>query len=101
MTLELPPLSENGNTVPLTVRVESPMTEAEHVRAIHIFTELNPQPANLRPVETVEDLGGLLLPRLLFLGVLLDPEGRTGDRACDDVLQFETAATRARCSDRG
>ena len=44
VTLELPPLSENGNTVPLTVSVESPMTPAEHVRAIHVFTELNPQP---------------------------------------------------------
>jgi sulfur-oxidizing protein SoxY len=42
--LELPPLSENGNTVPLTVSVESAMTAAEHVRAIHVFTELNPQP---------------------------------------------------------
>jgi sulfur-oxidizing protein SoxY len=42
--LELPPLSENGNTVPLTVSVESPMTAAEHVRAIHVFTELNPEP---------------------------------------------------------
>ena len=42
--LELPPLSENGNTVPLTVSVESPMTVADHVRAIHVFTELNPQP---------------------------------------------------------
>jgi sulfur-oxidizing protein SoxY len=42
--LELPPLSENGNTVPLTVSVESPMTPAEYVKAIHVFTELNPQP---------------------------------------------------------
>ena len=42
--LELPPLSENGNAVPLTVTVESPMTEADHVRAIHVFTEKNPQP---------------------------------------------------------
>jgi len=42
--LELPPLVENGNTVPLTVSVESPMTEADHVRAIHVFTEKNPQP---------------------------------------------------------
>jgi len=42
--LELPPLSENGNTVPLTVGVESAMTPADHVRAIHVFTELNPQP---------------------------------------------------------
>jgi sulfur-oxidizing protein SoxY len=42
--LELPPLIENGNAVPLTVIVDSPMTEAEHVRAVHVFTEKNPQP---------------------------------------------------------
>lgn len=42
--LELPPLSENGNTVPLTVSLESPMTDADHVRALHVFTEKNPQP---------------------------------------------------------
>jgi len=42
--LELPPLSENGNAVPLAVNVESPMTEADHVRALHVFTEKNPQP---------------------------------------------------------
>ena len=42
--LDVPPLSENGNTVPLAVSVESPMTEADHVRAIHVFTEKNPQP---------------------------------------------------------
>jgi sulfur-oxidizing protein SoxY len=42
--LELPPLVENGNTVPLVVRVESPMTETDHVRAIHVFAEKNPQP---------------------------------------------------------
>lgn len=42
--LELPPLVENGNAVPLAVSVESPMTAAEHVRAIHVFTEKNPQP---------------------------------------------------------
>jgi sulfur-oxidizing protein SoxY len=42
--LELPPLVENGNAVPLTIGVESPMTAADHVRAIHVFTEKNPQP---------------------------------------------------------
>jgi sulfur-oxidizing protein SoxY len=44
VTLELPPLSENGHAVPVTVSVDSPMTAAEHVRAIHVFTEKNPQP---------------------------------------------------------
>jgi sulfur-oxidizing protein SoxY len=42
--LDLPPLIENGNTVPLTVSVESPMTEADHIKAIHVFNEKNPQP---------------------------------------------------------
>jgi len=42
--LVLPPLIENGNTVPLSVTVESPMTPADHVKAIHVFTEKNPQP---------------------------------------------------------
>jgi sulfur-oxidizing protein SoxY len=42
--LDLPPLIENGNAVPLVVTVESPMTEAQHVRAVHVFTEKNPQP---------------------------------------------------------
>lgn len=42
--IEVPPLSENGNVVPLTVAVDSPMTPAEHVRAIHVFSEKNPDP---------------------------------------------------------
>jgi len=42
--LDIPPLVENGNTVPCTVTVESPMTAADHVKAIHVFTEKNPQP---------------------------------------------------------
>jgi sulfur-oxidizing protein SoxY len=42
--LDLPPLIENGNTVPLTVSVESPMTESDHIKAIHVFNEKNPQP---------------------------------------------------------
>jgi len=41
--LELPPLSENGNSVPCAVTVASPMTPADHVRAIHVFNSKNPQ----------------------------------------------------------
>jgi sulfur-oxidizing protein SoxY len=41
--LDIPPLVENGNTVPCAVTVDSPMTPKEHVRAIHIFNEKNPQ----------------------------------------------------------
>jgi sulfur-oxidizing protein SoxY len=44
VTLDIPSLVENGNTVPLTVAVDSPMTESDHVKTIHIFNEKNPQP---------------------------------------------------------
>jgi sulfur-oxidizing protein SoxY len=44
VTIDVPPLVENGNSVPLTVSVESPMTAADHVKSIHVFNEKNPQP---------------------------------------------------------
>jgi sulfur-oxidizing protein SoxY len=44
VTIDVPPLVENGNSVPITVSVGSPMTATDHVRAIHIFNEKNPQP---------------------------------------------------------
>ncbi|OLB69236.1 MAG: sulfur oxidation protein SoxY [Alphaproteobacteria bacterium 13_2_20CM_2_64_7] len=42
--IDVPALIENGNAVPLTVSCESPMTQEDHVKAIHVFTEKNPQP---------------------------------------------------------
>jgi sulfur-oxidizing protein SoxY len=42
--LDIPPLVENGNTVPMTVSVASPMTAADYVKSIHVFNEKNPQP---------------------------------------------------------
>jgi len=42
--LDVPPLVENGNTVPMTVSVASPMAPEDHVRSIHVFNEKNPQP---------------------------------------------------------
>ncbi|MFL6831567.1 MAG: SoxY-related AACIE arm protein [Xanthobacteraceae bacterium] len=42
--IDIPALIENGNAVPLTVSCESPMTQEDHVKAIHVFTEKNPQP---------------------------------------------------------
>jgi sulfur-oxidizing protein SoxY len=42
--LELPQLADNGNSVPMKVSVESPMTEADHVKSIHLFSERNPVP---------------------------------------------------------
>lgn len=40
----LPQLAENGNSVPLELAVDSPMTEADHVRSLHVFAERNPRP---------------------------------------------------------
>lgn len=42
--LEVARLVDNGNTVPLTVSVDSPMTAADHVVAIAVFNERNPLP---------------------------------------------------------
>lgn len=42
--LDIPPLIDNGNAVPLSVTVESPMTATDYVQAIHVFNEKNPQP---------------------------------------------------------
>jgi len=44
VAVELPALVDNGNAVPLAVSVDSPMTDADHVKAIHVFTEKNPLP---------------------------------------------------------
>lgn len=43
--IKLPQIAENGNTVPFTVSVDSPMTEADHVKAVHVVAEGNPSPA--------------------------------------------------------
>ena len=42
--LDVPPLVENGNTVPMTVSVANPMTSEDYVKSIHVFNEKNPQP---------------------------------------------------------
>jgi sulfur-oxidizing protein SoxY len=44
VTLDIPPLVENGNTVACSVTVDSPMNADEYVKGIHIFNEKNPQP---------------------------------------------------------
>jgi sulfur-oxidizing protein SoxY len=44
LKIDLPPLIENGNAVPLVLTCDSPMTADDHVKAMHVFTEKNPQP---------------------------------------------------------
>jgi sulfur-oxidizing protein SoxY len=41
---ELPPLVENGNLVAIKFSVQSPMTQNDYVKAIHIIAEANPLP---------------------------------------------------------
>lgn len=40
---EIAPLVENGNAVPVSIKVDSPMTAGDHVRRIAMFNEKNPQ----------------------------------------------------------
>src|SRR5581483_4461557 len=40
--LDLPEIAENGNTVPMTVAVESPMTDASYVSEVIVVTDGNP-----------------------------------------------------------
>lgn len=44
MTLDIPALVENGNSVDTRITVESPMSEGDHVRWIHLIAEKNPFP---------------------------------------------------------
>jgi sulfur-oxidizing protein SoxY len=43
ITLEVPEIAENGNTVPFSLAVDSPMTPESYVKALHIFASGNPQ----------------------------------------------------------
>ncbi len=45
ITLDLPQIAENGNTVPIGVAVDSPMTADNYVKAVHLFADGNPTPA--------------------------------------------------------
>ncbi len=42
--VKIPELTENGNSTPIDIAVDSPMTESDHVKALHIFSERNPVP---------------------------------------------------------
>jgi sulfur-oxidizing protein SoxY len=44
VAITAPEIAENGNSVPVTVFVESPMTEADYVNAVHVAAEGNPNP---------------------------------------------------------
>lgn len=44
VSMDMPAIAENGNTIPFTLKVDSPMTPALHVRRVHVFAPRNPRP---------------------------------------------------------
>ena len=60
VAIEIPKLADNGNSVPLTVIVDSPMSERDRVVAIHLFSERNPRP-RMASVAFGPDVGRALL----------------------------------------
>ncbi len=44
LTLDVPEIAENGNTVPYTIVIENPMTERDYVKTLHVMGAGNPQP---------------------------------------------------------
>jgi len=44
LTLDMPEIAENGNTVPLTIVVDSPMTKDNYVKQVMIVADGNPSP---------------------------------------------------------
>jgi sulfur-oxidizing protein SoxY len=48
VTIEAPRLAENGNSVQIIISVDSPMTAADHVKTITVFSEQNPIPTVVR-----------------------------------------------------
>ncbi len=43
LTLELPELAENGNTVPYKLSVENPMTDTDYIKTMYLLSTSNPQ----------------------------------------------------------
>jgi sulfur-oxidizing protein SoxY len=44
VTLTTPEIAENGNTVPISISVDSPMTEKSYVRSVMVLADGNPRP---------------------------------------------------------
>jgi len=44
VSLKLPEIAENGRTVPVTVSVDSPMSDSDYVKTVHVVAEGNPNP---------------------------------------------------------
>ena len=56
VAIEIPRLADNGNSVPLTITVDSPMSETDRVVAIYVYSERNPRPC-IAAIELGPDIG--------------------------------------------
>lgn len=67
VSLKLPEIAENGNTVPFTVVVDNPMVDGNYVKAIHVMAEGNPAPGvvsyYLQPTGKAEVYGRMRLAK--------------------------------------
>lgn len=44
VAIDLPPLAENGNSVPIQISADSPMTPTDHIRRVDVYAPANPVP---------------------------------------------------------
>jgi sulfur-oxidizing protein SoxY len=44
VNVDMPEIAENGNTVPFTIKIDNPMTDANYVKALHVISTGNPNP---------------------------------------------------------
>jgi sulfur-oxidizing protein SoxY len=44
VNVKLPEIAENGRTVPITISIDSPMTDSDHVKSVYVVAEGNPSP---------------------------------------------------------
>lgn len=42
--IDVPQIAENGLVVPINIEVESPMTDKDYVKAVHVYADGNPLP---------------------------------------------------------
>lgn len=57
ITIDLPEIAENGNFVPITISIDSPMTAEDHVKTVHLLSTSNPfarvATFHLKPINAV------------------------------------------------
>lgn len=68
VTLDISPIVDNGNTVPMTVAVDSPMSQSNHVTDLAVFNTRNPQREVIRVKFTPHNGRAWLASRIRLAG---------------------------------